>query len=305
MSTPLLTAIVSTYNAERFFRGCVEDLLAQSALDAMEILVIDSGSLQSESAIGAEYASRYPQIRLVRTEREPLYAAWNRAIGMARGKYLTSANADDRHSADFAERMIRELDAHPDAGLAYADQYVSPTANEDFAACNARGAELRCWPDYTPEDLMIRCITGSQPVWRRSLHDSLGMFDLRYRIAADYDMWFRIASAHGLLHIAEPLGVFFSAPDTLSGASNHAQMYLESAAIQRAWLRVAPWRDQPGLRTRLAAELFARGYNFVRAPVQDAAASLIRDAIRLDPWNLSFMKTYLVRCVLGIPMPAE
>src|SRR5579871_2491812 len=104
MPTPLLTAIVSTYNAERFMRGCLDDLVAQSALEAMQILVIDSGSQQGEGAICQEYARQYPQIRLIRTEREPLYAAWNRALAMASGKYLTSANTDDRHCDRFVER---------------------------------------------------------------------------------------------------------------------------------------------------------------------------------------------------------
>lgn len=97
MTQPLVTAIVSTYNAERFMRGCLEDLVAQTLFSEMEVLVIDSGSQQGESAICAEYARIHPRIRLIRTEREPLYAAWNRAIPLARGKYLTNANTDDRH----------------------------------------------------------------------------------------------------------------------------------------------------------------------------------------------------------------
>ncbi|MBV8605339.1 MAG: glycosyltransferase [Pelomonas sp.] len=298
---PLITALVSTYSAERFIRGCLDDLVAQSALDALEILVVDSGSPQGEGAICADYARRYPQIRLIRTEREQLYAAWNRAIGLARGTYLTSANTDDRHHPCFVERMIGALDANPRAGLAYADQYLSPTENETFEACAQRGATRLRRPDYTPAELLIRCITGSQPVWRRALHERHGRFDTRYRIAADYDMWLRIARHHELLHVAEPLGVFYDSPDTLSGARNHAQMYAESLDIQRACLQESPWREQPGLRGRLAAELFGRGYRFVRGRQRQAAAALMREAIRLDPSNAAFRKTYFLRCVLGIP----
>ena len=75
MKQPLITAIVSTYSAERFMRGCLEDLIAQTLFSETEVLVIDSGSPQGESAICLEYARKHPQIKLIRTEREPLYAA--------------------------------------------------------------------------------------------------------------------------------------------------------------------------------------------------------------------------------------
>ena len=50
-------------------RSCLEDLVAQSIFDEIEVLVIDSGSPQGESAICAEFAREYPQIKLIRTER--------------------------------------------------------------------------------------------------------------------------------------------------------------------------------------------------------------------------------------------
>ena len=114
MNQPLITAIVSTYNAERFMRGCLEDLVAQSIFDEIEVLVIDSGSTQGESAICTEFTREYPQIKLIRTEREPLYVAWNRAIPLARGKYLTNANTDDRHRRDFMEVMAAALQQNAD-----------------------------------------------------------------------------------------------------------------------------------------------------------------------------------------------
>ena len=301
MNQPLVTAIVSTYSAERFIRGCLEDLVAQTLWGEMEVLVIDSGSPQGESAICKEFVREHPQIRLLRTEREPLYTAWNRAIPMARGKYLTNANTDDRHREDFMEIMVAALEASPDAALAYADQLVSQTENETFAQCARRDAKRRRWPDFTPVDLMLRCITGSQPMWRKSLHAELGLFDTQYGIAADYDMWLRFAGKYGLLHVPEPLGVFFDSPATLSGANNRLRMNMESLAIKKAHMQVQRWQDVPGLRKRLAGELFGTGYQSIthdRAP--RAAEPFIREAIRLDPTNLRFLKTYLIRCIAGI-----
>jgi glycosyltransferase involved in cell wall biosynthesis len=301
MNQPIVTAIVSTYNAERFIRGCLDDLVAQTVFNEIEVLIIDSGSPQNESAICMEYTRQYPQIKLIRTEREPLYAAWNRAIPMARGKYLTNANTDDRHRHDFMEVMIKALDDHPDVALTYADQMVSHTENETFEQCEIRSARLRRWPDYALEEIILRCITGSQPMWRKSLHDELGFFDTNYSIAADYDMWLRFTGKYQLLHVPEPLGVFFDSPNTISGANNRLQMDMESMNIKKIYMREAHWFELPGIRKKLAAELFGTGYRYILRQRDTKAAKLfIREAIRLDPTNLSFLKTYVIRCIANI-----
>lgn len=169
MKQPLVTAIVSTYSAERFIRGCMDDLVAQTIFDQLEIIVIDSGSPENEHVIVNEYVHQYPkQVRLIRTEREPLYAAWNRAIRLAHDKYLTNANTDDRHRPDAFELLANILDTKPNVGLVYADQWMSETENETFDECEARNAKRRCWPDFTHRGMMIGCIPGSQPMWPHS-----------------------------------------------------------------------------------------------------------------------------------------
>lgn len=303
MPAPIITAIVSTYNAERFIRGCLDDLVAQTLFAHMEVLVIDSGSPQDESAICAEYVERFPdQIRLVRTAREPLYAAWNRAIGLARGRYLTSANTDDRHSADFMAVMAQALDDNPAVALGYADQYISHQENETFDACAARQAPLRRWPAFTREDLLLRCITGSQPVWRKSLHAQLGPFDTRYTIAADYDLWLRFAAQHELLHVGRVLGVLYDSPTTISGANNRVTLNHEILALKRAHMKQLPWSEVARtIRKELAASYFGMGYQLVDADKSGkSAAPLLSQAVRLHPLKLRFAKTYLLRCVLGL-----
>ena len=300
MPKALITAIVSTYSAERFMRSCLEDLVAQTLFSEMEVLVIDSGSPQGESAICEEFVHRYPQIKLIRTEREPLYVTWNRAIPLASGRYLTNANTDDRHKSDFMATMVAALESHPEVALAYADQLISHTENESFAECESRGAKLRRWPAYTPEDLMLRCITGSQPMWRKALHAEFGLFDTRYRIAADYEMWLRIATKYPFLWVPGPLGVLYDSPGTISGVDNRLPLNQEVLAIQKMYMSQPQWRTLPGIRKRLAAEIFGRGYQHIEHDHNvQAAQPFIREAVKLDPTNLRFLKTYVIRCLAG------
>jgi predicted O-methyltransferase YrrM len=53
-SNCVVSAIVSTFNAERFLAGCLDDLERQTIADQMEIIVINSGSEQNEDKIVRE-----------------------------------------------------------------------------------------------------------------------------------------------------------------------------------------------------------------------------------------------------------
>jgi tetratricopeptide (TPR) repeat protein len=46
----LVTAIVSTYNSEKYIEGCLQDLLSQTIANRLEVIVVDSGSQQNERA---------------------------------------------------------------------------------------------------------------------------------------------------------------------------------------------------------------------------------------------------------------
>lgn len=205
-----VSAIVSVYNAERFIRGCLRDLVNQTLYrqGRMEIVIINSGSGQNEDGIIEKYRRRYPNIQYIRTpQRETVYQAWNRGVRAATGRYLTNANTDDRHRPDALEIMAGELDRHPGVGLVYTDQVVSRIPNATFPRHHG---DLIAKPDYSPDRLRLGCCVGSQPMWRKSMHDEFGLFDETLTVAADWDFWLRIASKYPLRRIPGFLGLYYN-----------------------------------------------------------------------------------------------
>lgn len=114
-----VSAVVSTYNSERFFRGCIEDLLQQSLFQRgeLEIVVINAGSKQGELYLIKEYFRQGIPLTVITTLREPLYTSWNRGIWIAKGRYITNANTDDRHCPDAYAILADTLDRKPLVGL--------------------------------------------------------------------------------------------------------------------------------------------------------------------------------------------
>ena len=237
-----VTAIVSTYNSEEFMRGCLEDLVGQTLFKTgeLEILVIDSGSQQNERAIVQEFQKANGNIVYVPTEREPLYAAWNRAIGLARGRYLTNANTDDRHREEALEVMARTLDERPEVALVFGDMAMSETPNETFA--NARKPHVYRFADYDRMNLLGDGRCGPQPMWRKKLHAELGGFVEEFKVASDYEWWVRVSEKYPLLRIPEVLSLYLKRPDSIENRQL-AVAEAETDLIQKYYRARAPGFD--------------------------------------------------------------
>jgi len=204
----LISAIVSTYNSEKFLRGCLDDLEQQTIADRLEIIVINSGSQENEESIVNEYRRKYNNIVYIKTEqREGIYAAWNRAVRVAQGTFLTNANTDDRHRKDALEIMAEMLLLNPDVALVYGDQICTDTPNATFSDHHA--IEMAKRPEYSQGRLLFGCCVGSQPMWRKLLHSELGFFDETLDCAGDWDFWLRISGKYIFKHIPEFLGLYY------------------------------------------------------------------------------------------------
>jgi|GEM_PF-642571 glycosyltransferase involved in cell wall biosynthesis len=240
----LVTAIVSTYNSEKYIAGCLQNLMSQTIADRLEVIVVDSGSQQNERGVVERYQKEYPNIRYLRTDtRETIYAAWNRAIAVARGRYLSNANTDDRHRTDAYERMVAELEMDPDVSLVYADSAVTRLPNAGFGRAPIEGVFR--WPDFDARHLFAVCYIGPQPMWRRSVHEKYGDFDAQMTVAGDYDFWLRMATAETFRHIPEVLGLYLLSSGSLEHAFPAAGAAESQAARQRNWPDA--WGQRPAL----------------------------------------------------------
>lgn len=230
-----VSAIVSTYNSERFFRGCLDDLINQSLFKSgeLEIVVVNSGSLENEESIVKEYRSKYDNIKYLKTEKEYIYSAWNRAIKLSSGKYVTNSNTDDRHRFDAFEIMSNQLDQNENIGLVYADQFVTYRENETFETCTASGYFE--WPEFDRMQLIHCAICGPQPMWRKNLHDKFGYFNDSLVVAGDYEWWLRISEKVLLKHLPEKLGLYFLSDESIEHRHN-SEMINETTRIRKQYL---------------------------------------------------------------------
>jgi len=159
----------------------------------LEIVVIDSGSSENEAKIVLTFQKIHPQIKYLRTkECETLYNSWNRGIRIAKGKYITNANTDDRHEANCLEILVNHLDNTPEIDLAYGRLFKTTNPNECY---RENDKSFPCTSQkFFPGSLLLHDYSGAQPVWRKSIHDKVGLFDENYEVVGDYEFVLRAVS---------------------------------------------------------------------------------------------------------------
>lgn len=230
----LVSAIVSAYNSEHLLPACLLDLQRQNLGKRLEVLVIDSASPQREGEIVRSFQDRIPNLHYLRTEeRETLYAAWNHGVQMAVGRYVTNANTDDSHHPDALALLATALENHPEADLAYADNYWTRRPNDLWERRDPTW-QLVAYPDYHPASSLYWCTLGPHPLWRRSVFDKIGLFDPTYRAAGDFEFQIRFTrNRRQAVHVPIPLSLFYQNPTGLSYADTTSAK--EANSLQFNW----------------------------------------------------------------------
>ncbi len=201
----------------------------------MEIIVIDSGSKEDEGEIVRAFQAKRNDLHYLRTEqRESLYQAWNRGIEMAKGKYLTNGNTDDRHEGDCLERLSDALEEDEQVGLVYGQvekvsSFEISTDSESAIPCPSQ--------EFFPASLFLHYFYGAQPMWRASLHRKIGLFSGSYEIVGDYEFALRLI-AEGLpsKYVPEAKGKMLWREDSLS-LSDSGSLANEERRRLFAWSR--------------------------------------------------------------------
>lgn len=113
-SEPLVSVIMPVYNTEYYLGEAVDSILSQSMSD-FELIIIEDCSTDSTRSIVDEYASKDSRIVTIYNESNlGLVASLNKAIDIARGRYIARMDGDDVSKFNRFEKQIRFLE---DSGL--------------------------------------------------------------------------------------------------------------------------------------------------------------------------------------------
>ncbi len=232
MSTPRISIGIPLYNAERYLRGCLDAVAAQTCGD-FEAVIADNASTDSTGEICREYASRDPRFRYVRNEKN-LGAArnFNLVFQLAKGEYFRWAAYDDIMAPRALEACAAALDADPAVALAYPKTVI----------IDSDGVEIERYDDsyvFADDDPATRFAAFLRVVDLRNCNPLFGLMRratlARTMMLGSYHSADKVLLAQMVL-----LGKFVEVPEYLFYRRYHA---LGSVRVNRTAQAFAAWFD--------------------------------------------------------------
>lgn len=206
-----VSVIIPCYNQAHFLPEAIESALAQSH-PRIEVIVVDDGSPDNT----AEIAGRYPNVNCVRQTNCGLAGARNAGFRASRGAYVLFLDADDRLTHDGVEAHLACFGRNPEAGFVVGD--IDNIGFDGSYFCSPRFPLLE--GDVYEDLLKVNHIANTIAVmFRRSVIDQVGGFDLSCSPTEDVDLLLRAARSFTSAHHRSTVAQYRRYPNSLSRKS--------------------------------------------------------------------------------------
>ncbi len=179
-----VSIITPTYNSEKTLKDTLESILKQTYTN-YEHIIIDGNSKDSTMQIVKEYEPKYGgKLRYISEKDNGIYDAMNKGIKMATGDIIGILNSDDIYANEkILEKIVYQLKKNNADGI-YGDLI--------FMDEETMTKPQRIWK--SPKGKVEFGWHPAHPTLylKREIYDKIGMFDLQFKICADYDFMIRM-----------------------------------------------------------------------------------------------------------------
>ena len=232
MSTPRASVIVLAWNGIEYLEDCLDAVLAQDYAD-FETIVVDNGSTDGSPDLVAE---RFPQVHLIRNERNLGFASGNNVgLRAAAGDLLVLLNQDTHVHPGWLAALAGVFDdpalgiagcklLFPDGTIQHAGAYLyGPRGESKHVGCHS--------PDEGQFDHLADAdfVTGAALAINRTALDKCGPLDEGFSPAyyEDVDWCYRVRAA-GCRVVYQPQAVATHYESTAMDPLSHERRFAEN-----------------------------------------------------------------------------
>jgi glycosyltransferase involved in cell wall biosynthesis len=178
MTDMLVTIITPCYNSEKTIENTLKSIENQTYQN-IEYIIIDGASTDRTIDIINSHKSKLPpKLKVISEKDGGIYEAMNKGIKMATGEIIGIVNSDDWYEIDTVEQVVNSYKGNK-YEVIYGMQrnYLNGKEKTTFIHHH----------DFLPQQM----ITHPTCFVTKDTYNDLGLFDISYRSAADYDLMLR------------------------------------------------------------------------------------------------------------------
>ncbi len=191
---PTISTIIPTYNNASFIAEAIASVQSQT-YPVQEIIVIDDGSTDdTETVVKTIQEKSSVPIHYIKKENGGPNSARNVGLAKATGEFVAFLDADDRWEPTKLVQQVAPLTKDTELGLVYGNYKIIDTTGTDCPDIPTvplnREVRGHAFEKLLPGNLILG--SASNVLIRKSVFDTIGVFDETLRVGEDWDMWLRI-----------------------------------------------------------------------------------------------------------------
>ncbi len=200
-TSPLVSVVMPVYNAAPYLQSSIRSLLEQSYAH-LEIIAIDDASEDESWAILQTFKD--PRLKIERnSQNRGISYTRNRAIQMARGKYLANLDADDVALSHRIRKQVQFMEAHPEVGVCGAWYEIIP----EQASTQSQVVIYSSNPQAIQADLFfgVSICDGAAMIRKALLMTHKLSYPENLHVAIEYELWRQLRSHCEFANLPEVL----------------------------------------------------------------------------------------------------
>lgn len=193
--TPTISVVVPMLNELGYIESCLEGLANQTySRDALDVIVVDSGSTDGCRKVVDEWAAREPWVRVIENPKGSAAAAFNLGFEGAKGDVVCLMSSHGVPGPRYLEHSLAVLEATEAAGVGGRVDHCGPdpmSAAIGLAMMSPFGMASHHRYASTRQEVD----TISHPAYWRSAVLDVGPFDETLARNSDYELNYRLRAA--------------------------------------------------------------------------------------------------------------
>lgn len=209
----MVSIIIPNYNHAPYLKERIESILNQTYQD-FEIILLDDCSTDNSREVLEHYRSNPHVSHIVLNEQNTrnTFLQWDRGVRLSRGEYLWMAESDDVAEPTFIEVLVRILEQHPEAVVAYSHSMMIDSRSQPLGySWHSHGSNGRTYVYQGNWFLKHRMLVynhiynASMAVFRRSAYYAVPPSFQQYRYCGDYLFWNYLCTMGKVIEVQQVL----------------------------------------------------------------------------------------------------